>query len=84
MRDLTCRYDKAARAVYIYIGSTEFRVAAKTVEVGGDDDVMADLDQDGSVIGVEILDVSEPVVKVYDDEPHYLHVETVIPDEEIL
>ncbi len=83
MRDLTCRYDPGARAVYIYVGSAEFRVAAKTVEVG--DDVMVDLDQDGHVIGVEIMDVNEPVVHVLGGyEPPFTRVETVTPGEEIL
>jgi uncharacterized protein YuzE len=83
MRDLTCRYDPGARAVYIYVGSAEFRVAAKTVEVG--DDVMVDLDQDGHVIGVEILQVNEPAVEVPGGyEPPFTRVETVTPGEEIL
>jgi uncharacterized protein YuzE len=85
MRDLTCRYDPGASAVYIYVGSTEFRIASKTVTLGDGDKVMADIDQDGDVIGVEIMDVNEPVVHVLGGyEPPFTRVETVTPGEEIL
>jgi uncharacterized protein YuzE len=63
-RPLTYRYDEHAEAVYIYIGDTEWRVAAKTIPLGSGDDANADLDQRGKLIGVEILGVAEPVVQL--------------------
>jgi hypothetical protein len=46
---------------------------------------MVDLDQDGHVIGVEILQVNEPAVEVPGGyEPPFTRVETVTPGEEIL
>jgi uncharacterized protein YuzE len=66
VRPLTLRYDGEARAVYIYIGSTEFRAADHTMEIS--DDVMVDIDSDGRVIGVEVLGVAEPVVHVLHGE----------------
>lgn len=66
-RPLTFRYDPHASAVYIYVGGTGFRIASKTVSLA--DDVMVDLDQDGKVIGVEILGVAEPKTDIIGTRP---------------
>lgn len=66
--DFVIRYSPGARAAYIHIGG-DHRLSYRTIEVGQDEEVMADLDENGQVVGIELLDVSEPVVHVlYDDD----------------
>lgn len=59
-------YDPEAKACYIYLHSNDWMTAEKTVEIGNDDSVMADIDRGGRCFGVEILGCQEPYVQVYE------------------
>lgn len=60
MPGLRITYDPSCRAAYVYV-EPGLKVR-RTIEIGSDLRVMADLSAGGSVHGVEILDVGEPVV----------------------
>ena len=62
VRPVTFRYDPVVHALYVYVGDSSWRIAARTVEVA--DDAMADIDQNGNLIGFEILGVAEPKIMV--------------------
>jgi len=55
--DLRVTTDEKTGAHYIYVDAR--RKHAKTIQVGNDENVMADLDQDGKVVGIEILKVGQ-------------------------
>ena len=54
MRRYTVEYDPEADAAYVRLADT--KVVAQTVEF--DKDIQADLDADGNVVGIEILNFS--------------------------
>ena len=60
------RYTPGVRAAYIYMGG-DHRVITRTVNPGDDDETMIDLDENGQVVGIELLGVDEPVVHIMDD-----------------
>lgn len=62
MRKYTVEYDAEADAAYIRLGDSEGSVVNETVEF--DDDMQADLDANGNVIGIEILNFSKRKVAV--------------------
>jgi uncharacterized protein YuzE len=62
--DCHIRYDIDAGAAYIGIGAV--RDIARTIQAGEDDSVMIDLDANGLVAGIELLDISEPQLFVTD------------------
>lgn len=51
-------YDKNADAMYIEIREGEFFTNKKT-----EDNIIIDLDKDGNMLGIEILDVSKKMPK---------------------
>ncbi|MDH2902053.1 MAG: DUF2283 domain-containing protein [archaeon] len=62
MRKYTIEYDAEADAAYIRLGDSKGSVVNETVEF--DDDMLADLDPNGNVIGIEILNFSKRKVAV--------------------
>jgi len=54
LRRYTVEYDPEADAAYVRLADT--KVVAQTVEF--DKDIQADLDADGNVVGIEILNFS--------------------------
>jgi uncharacterized protein YuzE len=69
-------YDREVDAVYIYIQHKE---VAKTIEIS--DGVNIDLDEDGKLIGIEIIDATEryPLPDIFN-----LSTENLVLDEELL
>lgn len=56
MDGMRVTYDHDARAIYFTLRElAEGEHAARTVQVGGDESTMADLDADGRLIGIEVL-----------------------------
>jgi len=51
-------FDKEADAMYIELGDKEFAENNKV-----DDNTIIDLDKDGNIIGIELLDVSKRMAK---------------------
>lgn len=59
-------YDAEARAAYIYLGDYDDRRAshARTVEIQRSGRlILADLDHDGAVMGIELLGVDAPTIE---------------------
>jgi len=69
-------YDREVDAVYIYIQRKE---VARTIEIS--DGVNIDLDEDGKLIGIEIIDATEryPLPDIFN-----LSTENLVLDEELL
>ena len=63
MRKYTVEYDAEADAAYIRLVKKGEGSVKETVEFG-DDEMQADLDSEGNVIGVEILNFSKRSVPV--------------------
>jgi len=47
-------YDKLAEAAYVYVSDKEI---ARTTEIT--EDIIIDIDEDGGIVGIELLNVSE-------------------------
>jgi len=61
MRKYTIEYDPEVDAAYVRLLKSGETVVTETVELS-DDGIQADLDSDGNVIGVEILNFSKSKV----------------------
>lgn len=71
----TITYDPEAHAAYIQVGGDQRRVR-RTQEIDGQ--TMIDLDEDGQVVGIELLSVEAPGFRYQSGE------RTVSPREEYL
>jgi uncharacterized protein YuzE len=60
-RPVTITYDPSGNAAYVYLVPPDEAHSVRTQELS--DSVMVDYDVAGSVIGVELLDVAEPVIE---------------------
>ena len=65
-------FDKEANAVYIELGSGEFASNKKI-----DNNTIIDLDENGNILGIELLNVSKRILK---DFLSKISVENLVPE----